>query len=92
MIIAKKTTPYARVLGWNEQGKYLISEISKANPKLEIITSVKKYADESMNKNNRILLEKDIDATNIYTIGYEYDSWSNLDFTHKLEFLDHSLC
>ncbi len=92
MIIAKKTTPYARVLGWNEQGKYLISEISKANPKLEIITSVKKYADESMNKNNRILLEKDIDATNIYTIGYEYDSWSNLDFTHKLEFLDNSLC
>lgn len=88
MQTAKKVTPYARVLGWNDNGKYLISEITKANPKLEIITSVKKYADENTNKNNRILLEKDIDATNIYTIGYQNDSWSNLDFTHKLEYLE----
>ena len=82
--LSKKAMPYIRVLGFNNKGKYLISEIAKANPKLEIITSVKKYMDTSNNKNSKYLLEKDIWATNVYTIGYEYDSWNNLDYTHKL--------
>ena len=84
MTLSKKAIPYVRVLGFNNKGKYLISEIAKANPKLEIITSVKKYMDTSNNKNSKYLLEKDIWATNVYTIGYEYDSWNNLDYTHKL--------
>ncbi len=84
MALSKKAIPYVRVLGFNEKGKYLISEIAKANPKLEIITSVKKYMDTSNNKTSKYLLEKDIWATNVYTIGYEYDSWNNLDYTHKL--------
>ena len=33
------------------------------------------------------MLDKDIFATNVYTIGYEYDSWNNLDFTHKIQFI-----
>ena len=82
--LSKKAIPYARVLGFNNKGKYLISEIAKTNPKLEIITSVKKYMDTNNNKNSKYLLEKDIWATNVYTIGYEYDSWNNLDYTHKL--------
>ena len=84
MALSKKAIPYVRVLGFNNKGKYLISEIAKANPKLEIITSVKKYMDTSNNKNSKYLLEKDIWATNVYTIGYEYDSCNNLDYTHKL--------
>ncbi len=84
MALSKKAIPYVRVLGFNNKGKYLISEIAKANPKLEIITSVKKYMDTSNNKNSKYMLEKDIWATNVYTIGYEYDSWNNLDYTHKL--------
>ena len=84
MALSKKAIPYIRVLGFNNKGKYLISEIAKANPKLEIITSVKKYMDTSNNKNSKYMLEKDIWATNVYTIGYEYDSWNNLDYTHKL--------
>lgn len=84
MSISKKVTPYIRVLGFNERGKYLLSEISRANPKLEIITSVKKFIDSSTNKNLKNMLNKDIWATNVYTLGYEYDSWNNLDFTHKL--------
>ena len=84
MALSKKTIPYVRVLGFNNKGKYLISEVARANPKLEIITSVKKYMDTSNNKNSRYMLEKDIWATNVYTIGYEYDSWNNLDYTHKL--------
>ena len=82
--LSKNVTPYIRVLGFNNNGKYLISEIAKANPKLEIITSVKKYMDNSKNKNSIYMLEKDIWATNVYTIGYEYDSKNNLDYTHKL--------
>lgn len=80
----KVQQPYVRVLGFNNRGKFLISEISKANPKLEIITSVKKFYDSTSNKNLKAMFDKDINATNIYTIGYEYDSWSNLDFTQKI--------
>lgn len=84
MQISKKINPYIRVLGFNERGKFIVSEVTKANPSLPIITSVKKFVDTNRNKNLNILLEKDIWATNVYTIGYEYDSWNNLDFTHKL--------
>ena len=83
--VSKRTVPYIRVLGFNQNGKHLLSEISKANPKLQIITSVKKFVDSNnKNRNLDILLSKDIWATNVYTIGYANDSWSNLDFTHKL--------
>ena len=86
--ISKKTTPYIRVLGLNNRGKFLISEIAKANPKLEIITSVKRFYDNNTNKNLKLMLDKDIFATNVYTIGYEDDSWSNLDFTQKIINID----
>ena len=84
MIISRKIQPYVRVLGLNNRGKFLISEIAKANPKLEIITSVKRFSDNNSNKNLKIMLDKDIWATNVYTIGYEHDSWNNLDFTKKI--------
>ena len=82
--LSKKVTPYARVLGLNKRGKFLISEIAKANPKLEIITSVKRFLDNSTNKNLNTLLEKDIFSTNVYTIGYDFDSCNNLHFTKKI--------
>ena len=82
--ISRKTQPYIRVLGFNPKGKFLISEAAKANPKLQIITSVKKFIDNNSNKNLSLLLDKDIWATNVYTLGYEYDSWNNLDYTQKL--------
>ena len=31
------------------------------------------------------MLDKDILATNVYTLGYENDSWSNLDYTKKIK-------
>ena len=82
--MSKKTNPYIRVLGFNKKGQFLISEITKANPKLKIVTSVKRFIDSNSNKNLELMLNKDIFATNIYTIGYKYDSWSNLDFTKKI--------
>ena len=84
MELCKKTQPYVRVLGLNKRGKFLIGEIAKANPKLEIITSVKRFTDKNSNKNLMFMLDKDIWATNVYTIGYEDDSWNNLDFTKKI--------
>ena len=82
--LSKKTMPYIRVLGLNKRGKFLISEIAKANPKLEIVTSVKKFVDKTTNKNMKYMIEKDIWATDVYTLGYQYDSSSNLDFTKKI--------
>ena len=84
MALSRKQYPYIRVLGLNNRGKFLISEIAKANPKLEIITSVKRFVDTNSNKNLKLMLEKDIWATDVYTVGYEYDSWNNLDFTKKI--------
>ena len=76
--------PYIRVLGLNKRGKFLISEIAKANPKLEIVTSVKKFVDKTTNKNMKSMIEKDIWATDVYTLGYQFYSYSNLYFTKKL--------
>ena len=84
MELSKRVSPYARVLGLTNRGKFLISEIAKANSKLEIITSVKRFVDGNYNRNLKLMLDKDIWATNVYSIGYMYDSWSNLDFTHKI--------
>lgn len=84
MQLSKTTKPYIRVLGFNDKGRELISEISKRNKKLTMISSVKKFMDSNPNKNLKQLLEKDIWATNVYTLGYEYDSIGNLDYTHKL--------
>ena len=84
MALSKRTLPYIRVLGLNKKGKFLISEIVNANPKLEIITSVKRFMDNNSNKNFQTMLDKDIFATNVFTLGYDDDSLGNLDFTQKI--------
>ena len=84
MEISKKTLPYVRVLGFNSNGKNLISEIYRCNPKINIITSVKKFLDNNSNKNLRRILDIDIFSTNVFTIGFEYDSLNNLDFTNGI--------
>jgi len=84
MEISKKTLPYVRVLGFNDNGKNLISEIYSRNPKINIITSVKKFLDNNSNKNLRRMLDIDIFSTNVFTIGFEYDSLNNLDFTNGI--------
>ena len=87
MEISKKISPYIRILGFNNKGKELISEMMKINPKLNVVTSVKKYIDSIANKNLKEMLEKDILATNIYTLGYYSDSYANLDYTNKIEII-----
>ena len=82
--ISKKVTPYVRILGFNKKGKELLSKISKANPSLKVITSVKKFIDENNNKNLQKMIDIDILATNIYTLGFQKDSVCNLDFSKKI--------
>ena len=81
---SKKVIPYARVLGLNDKGKEMISDISSISSKAEIITSVKKFMERSNNKVLKEMLEKDIFATDVYTLGYEYKSPANLDYTNRL--------
>ena len=84
MEMSMSTVPYIRVLGFNNKGQELISEISKRNRKLEIISSVKKFMDKKTNPNLKIMMNTDIWATNVYTLGFEYESKANLDYTHKI--------
>ena len=84
MAISKKTMPYIRVLACNDRGKFLISKIISANPRINVITSVKKFEDINMNKNLKTMLDKDILATNVYTLGYSRDSYGNMDYTKKM--------
>ena len=84
MDISKKVTPYVRVLGFSKNGKELLSRIYKNNPNLKIITSVKKFMDENINRNLNMMIQKDIFATNVYTLGYQADGLANLDFTKKI--------
>ncbi len=84
MRIAKNTVPYVRVLGFNSNGKNIISEISKKNTNLKIITSVKKFVDNNTNRNMENLLNKDILSTNIYTIAFSNISEGNLDFKNRI--------
>ena len=84
MILSKKITPYARILGFNEKGKQLISMIVDSNPRIEFVSSVKKFIKECPDKNLQKVLEKDVLATNIYTLGYTGESRSNLDYTKKI--------
>ena len=81
---SRKTVPYTRVLGYSDKGKFLISEIMSQNPKLNLVTSVKDFLNKNKNKMLKEMLETDIYSTNIYTLGYEKDSWSNLDYTNKI--------
>ena len=84
---SKKVTPYVRVLGFTNKGKELISEINKRNPKINMITSVKKFIEKNNKPSNRTImqmLQKDIFATDVYTLGFDFESKANLDFTNNM--------
>lgn len=84
MDVAKGAIPYTRVLGFNENGKKLISKIKKINPKLTVITSVKKFKDTNTNKIYNRLLDIDILATDAYTMACKNDCIAGLDYTKNM--------
>ena len=92
VINSKKQIPYVRVLGFNENGKNLLSEISKPSKnkfkskhKLKVITSLKQFEEENnLNSFKERMLKIDKRATDIYTLAYPKDSKGNLDYTTKI--------
>lgn len=77
--ISKKVSPYIRVLGCTKKGQKLLKEI----PQDKLITSLKKYEQNRLNKNITRVLEIDKNSTNIYTIPYNGNSTANNDYTNK---------
>ena len=80
----KYNPQYIRVLGFTKTGEKLLTQIyNKSN--LPIVTSVSKFL-KSANETGRRMIEKDILATNIYTLGYEIPAYrkSNLDYTKQI--------
>ena len=84
MNVAKRITPYVRVLGFNKHGKKIVSAIAKQNPKTHIIISVNKFMESNTDHHLKNMLSKDILATNLYTLGYKHEPVANLDYTHKV--------
>ena len=81
MQLSKKVEkPYVRVLGFNDNGKKLVSEIATKNPELKLITSVKKFVDSNSNKDLQIIFAKDVWATDVYSLAFKNNSLANLDF------------
>ena len=79
MKISKKTSPYIHVLGCTKKGQKLLKEI----PQNRLITSLKKYEQNKLNKNITRMLEIDKSSTNIYTIPYTGNSTANSDYTNR---------
>ena len=85
MAMSKKVIPYIRVLGFNKHGKRIISAIAANNPRIKIIVSLKKFMETNMDPALKTMINKDILATNIYTLGYgSKKGIANLDYTQKV--------
>lgn len=85
MQLSKKVEkPYIRVLGFNDNGKKLVSEIATKNPELKLITSVKKFVYSNSNKDLQIIFDKDVLATDMYSLAFENNSLANLDFKNSV--------
>lgn len=84
---SKNIVPYVRILGFNQKGRMLLSEIAKENQKINMITSVGKYVKQDSRKANKQelqMLSTDIFSTNVYTLAYKQEARANLDFTNNM--------
>lgn len=82
MELSKRITPYIRVLGMSENGKKILSNISKD---INVITSVKAFEKTCDDSDLLRMLEIDKKATDIYTLAYVKDSVANLDYTTRIQ-------
>lgn len=82
MELSKRITPYIRVLGMSENGKKILSDISKD---INVITSVKAFEKTCDDSDLLRMLEIDKKATDIYTLAYVKDSIANLDYTTRIQ-------
>ncbi len=82
MELSKRITPYVRVLGMSENGKKILSDISKD---INVITSVKAFEKICDDSDLLRMLEIDKKATDIYTLAYSKNSVANLDYTMRIQ-------
>lgn len=82
MELSKRITPYVRVLGMSENGKKILSDISKD---INVITSVKAFEKICDDSDLLRMLEIDKKATDIYTLAYAKESVANLDYTTRIQ-------
>ena len=82
MELSKRITPYVRVLGMSENGKKMLSDISKD---INVITSVKAFEKTCDDSDLLRMFEIDKKATDIYTLAYVKDSVANLDYTTRIQ-------
>lgn len=82
MELSKRITPYVRVLGMSENGKKILSDISKD---INVITSVKAFERTCDDSDLLRMLEIDKKATDIYTLAYAKESVANLDYTTRIQ-------
>lgn len=78
----KQPVPYIRVLGFNEKGQQLLSEI-KAKGKLPLITNVADGYKNLEDKAKRIF-DIDVFATDIYSLATDTAKNSKEDFTRQI--------
>lgn len=81
----KETPQYARILAFSPNGKKIIPELTKKS-RIPIVTSVSKFL-KNANPAQKEMLELDILATNIYTLGYQIPNFRkiNLDYTVPMQ-------
>lgn len=82
MDLSKRITPYVRVLGMSENGKKILSEISKD---VNVVTSVKSFEKSCDDSDLLRMLEIDKMATDVYTLAYANGSVANLDYTMRVQ-------
>lgn len=81
MQLSKKIEkPYIRILGFNDNGKKIVSKIAKNHPELALITSVKKFIVNNSDIDLQNMFNKDTFATDVYSLAFEKTSFANLDF------------
>lgn len=80
----KYNPQYIRVLGFTKTGEKVLSQIYN-NSNLPIVTSVSKFL-KTANSTGQKMLEKDILATDIYTLGYQIPKFRevNLDYIKQV--------
>lgn len=72
---------YIRVLGFNNKGLNVLKKV-KQKSNIPIITKVANY--KKVLGNNCEMFEKDLFATDIYTLSYKNAGIAGLDFTHPI--------
>ncbi len=80
----KHNPQYIRVLGFTKNGEKVLSQIGNLS-NLPVVTSVGKFL-KNANETSKKMLEKDIMATNIYTLGYQVPKYRtvNADYTTQI--------